>query len=216
MELVNWEIEATEFTNCSCDWGCSCQFNGPPSSGHCHAYVFAEIQKGHYGGVKLDGLRFGLRAAWPAAIHLGNGTWQAIVDERADEKQRVGLDAIAHGRDTEPGTLIFQVFSTTITKELPTLYKPIDLKIDMAARTASVKVPGILEGAGESIKNPVTGKDHQIRVTLPTGFEFTEAEFISGTGKSTGDLEIGFSGTHAHVARIHWSNKGVVRDKAAA
>lgn len=216
MEFVNWEIRATEFTNCSCDWGCSCQFNGPPSSGHCHAYVFVQIEKGHYGDVVLDGLRFGLRAAWPAAIHLGNGTWQVIIDERADARQRAALDAIGHGRDTEPGSLILQVFSTTISKQLPTLYMPIDLKIDMAARKASVSVPGVLEGTGESIKNPVTGADHQIRVTLPTGFEFTEAEFISGAGKATGDLELDFKGTHAHVAHIHWSTNGVVRDRAAA
>jgi len=215
MEFVNWELKGVEFTNCSCDWGCSCQFNGPPSSGHCHAYVFAQIETGRYGDVVLDGLRFGFLAAWPAAIHLGNGTWQSIIDERADENQRAALDAITHGRDTDPGSLILQVFSTTISKNLPTLYKPIDLKIDMASRTASVKVPGILEGTGEPIRNPVTGAEHPIRVTMPTGFEFTDAEFISGTGKTSGDLKIGFAGTHAHVTNIHWSNHGVVRNRAA-
>ena len=216
MSLVEWTMEGTEFTNCSCDWGCSCQFNGPPTSGHCHAYVFIQIEKGRYGDVVLDGLRWGARGAWPAAIHLGNGTWQVIIDEKADAKQRAALDAIGHGRDTEPGTLITQVFSMMVAKNLPTLYKPIDLKIDMAKRTASVSVPGVLEGSGASIKNPVTGADHQIRVTLPTGFEFTEAEFISGSGRAMGDLELSFDGTHAHVAHIHWSTHGVVRPKAAA
>lgn len=216
MPYVEWSMQGTEFTNCSCDWGCSCQFNGPPSSGHCHAHAFVQIDKGHYGDVKLDGLRWGIRGAWPAAIHLGNGTWQSIIDERADPAQRTALDAISHGRDTEPGSLIWQVFSTMVTKQLPTLYKPIDLVIDMAARKAHLKVPGVLESTGESIRNPVTGADHQIRVTLPTGFEFTEAEFISGNCKATGDLELDFTGTHAHVAHIHWSTHGVVRDKTAA
>lgn len=211
MKLVEWSMEGTEFTHCSCDWGCSCQFNGPPSSGHCHAYVFVQIDKGRFGDVPLDGLRWGLRGAWPAAIHLGNGTWQSIIDERANPKQRAALEAISQGKETEPGKLIWQVFSTTVTRQLPTLFKPIELTIDMKARKARVRVPGLIEGKAESIRNPVTGADHQIRVTLPTGFEFTDAEFVSGTGKGNGDLKMDFSGTHAHLARIHWSTHGVVR-----
>ena len=211
MKLVEWSMQGTEFSNCSCDWGCSCQFNGPPTSGHCHAYVFVQIEKGRHGDVALDGLRWGLRAAWPAAIHLGNGTMQAIIDERANPRQRAALESISHGGDTEPGKLIWQVFSATITKNLPTLFKPIELAIDMTGRTAQVRVPGVLDGSAESIRNPVTGADHQIRVTLPNGFEFTEAEFLSGHGKATGDLPLDFDGTHAHLARIHWSTHGVVR-----
>ena len=216
MKLVDWSMQGMEFGNCSCDWGCSCQFNGPPSSGHCHAYVFVQIDKGHFGDVRLDGLRWGLRAAWPAAIHLGNGTFQSIIDERANPKQRAAIEAVSHGKETEPGKLIWQVFSTTVTKLLPTLYKPIDLSIDIATRKARVSVPGILEGTGESIRNPVTGADHQVRITLPNGFEFTEAEFISGKGKASGDLKLDFGGTHAHIAHIHWTTHGVVREKAAA
>ena len=53
---------------------------------------------------------------------------------------------MSHGRETEPGTLIWQVFSTTVTEFLPTLYKPIELTIDYSARTARVKVPGVVEG----------------------------------------------------------------------
>ncbi len=211
MKLVEWNMQGTEFANCSCDWGCSCQFNGPPSSGHCHAYIFVHIDRGHHGDVKLDGLRWGVLGAWPAAVHLGNGTWQSIIDERADARQRAALESISHGGDTEPGKLIWQVFSTTITKQLPTLFRPIDLKIDFPARKASLRVPGVLEGHAESIRNPVTGADHQIRVTLPKGFEFTEAEFLSGSGKSSGDLNLEFTGTHAHLAAIHWSTHGVVR-----
>jgi len=211
MKLVEWSMQGIELANCSCDWGCSCQFNGPPSSGHCHAYVFVQIDHGRYGEVPLDGLRWGIRGAWPAAIHKGNGTWQSIIDERANPKQRAALESISHGGDTEPGKLIWQVFSTTVTKQLPTLFKPIELAIDLNSRRATVKVPGLLDGSAEPIRNPVTGAEHQIQVRLPNGFEFTDAEFISGHGKATGDLPLDFEGTHAHLARIHWTTHGVVR-----
>ena len=72
-------------------------------------------------------------------------------------------------------------------------------------------MPDVLEGSAESIRNPVTGADHQIRVTLPTGFEFTEAEFVNGSAKGNGDFKIDFKDTHAHLARIHWGTHGVVR-----
>src|SRR4029450_4185877 len=108
-------MEGTEFTNCSCHWGCPCQFNALPSEGHCHAHTFVQIDRGRYADAPLHGLRRGIPGAWPGPIHLGNGTFQVLVDERADPRQRAALEAIGQGRDTEPGTLIWQVFSTTVT-----------------------------------------------------------------------------------------------------
>ena len=205
-------MQGVEFGNCNCATGCPCQFNALPTHGHCRAHTFIHVERGHFGGVKLDGLNWGIFGQWPGPIHLGNGLFQAIVDERADVKQRAALEAIAHGKETEPGKLIWQVFSTTVTKLLPTLYKPIELAIDLTSRTASLKVPGVIESSGEPIRNPVTGNEHRAKVTLPTGFEFTEAEFVRGKAKaSSGPIDLQFDSTHAHLARIHWSTHGVVR-----
>jgi hypothetical protein len=210
-KYIEWSMEGTEFANCNCDWGCPCQFNGVPTKGNCRALVFVQIDKGRFGDVPLDGLRWGILGAWPAAIHLGNGKFQTIIDERANPKQRLAIQTVSHGHETEPGSLIWQVFSTTVTEFLPTLYKPIDLQIDYSARTAQVKVPGLGEGKAESIRNPVTGAAHQVRVTMPTGFEFTESEVVSGKSKVGGPIELDLDGSHAHLARIHWSTHGVVR-----
>lgn len=208
---IEWSMVGVEFSNCNCSWGCPCQFNGMPTNGDCRAFCFVQIDKGHFGAVPLDGLRWGILAAWPSAIHLGNGTFVSVIDERANPKQRQALEAISQGKETDPGSLIWQVFSTTVTNFLPTLYKPINLSIDYSARTARVSVPEILDGSAESIRNPVTGAPHQVRVTMPTGFEFTESEVVSGKSKATGPIELQFDGSHAHLARIHWSTHGVVR-----
>jgi hypothetical protein len=211
MAFVEWTMEGIEFVNCNCNVGCPCQFNALPSHGHCRAHTFVQVEKGRFGNVKLDGLRWGLLAMWPGPIHLGNGTLQIIVDERADTQQREALDAIAHGRETEPGTLIFTVFAAMVVNHLPTLYKRIELAIDIAKGTANVSVPGIVDSTSSPITNPVTGAQHRVRVTLPTGFEFTEAEFTAGKAKAAGPIELSFDNTHAHLARIHWSTRGVVR-----
>lgn len=212
MKLVEWSMQGTEFVNCNCAVGCPCQFQSLPTHGNCRAYGFVQIDKGKFGDTPLDGLRWGILAAWPGAIHEGNGTFQTIVDERADAKQRAALEAISHGKETEPGKLIWQVFSTTVTKFLPTLIKPIELKIDYAARTAAVKVPGVVEGRGNPIHNQMSNKGVPVKLTMPEGFEFTEAEVVSGAGRTVdGAIQIAFDNTHAHLARIHWSTRGVVR-----
>jgi hypothetical protein len=210
-KYVDWKMEGLEFTNCNCAWGCPCQFNGMPTYGNCKAFCFIQINKGHFGDVSLDGLRWGVLGSWPSAIHLGNGTYMTVIEERADPKQRQAIEAVSHGKETKPGSLICQVFSTTVTNFLPTLYKPIDLSVDYPGRKARLKVPGLVEGWAESIRNPVTGKEHQVRVTMPTGFEFTESEIVSGKSKATGPIELEFEGSHAHLAHIHWSTNGVVR-----
>jgi len=81
--MTPWEIRTIEFANCNCAYGCPCQFNAYPTHGHCEAVVCNEITEGHYGGVKLDGLRFGGVFQWPKAIHEGNGKAQPFVDESA-------------------------------------------------------------------------------------------------------------------------------------
>jgi hypothetical protein len=212
MALVEWNMQGVEVTSCSCHWGCPCQFNAPPSAGYCRAYAFTHIEKGHFGEVALDGLRWGILAAWPGPIHQGNGTLQAIVDERANAKQRAALEAVAHGRETEPGKLVWQVFASMVTKVLPTLYKPIDLSIDLKASTAKVVIPDVVDSSVGPITNPVTGAPHFVHVRLPKGMEFNDAEFASSTAKTRkqAGIELDFDRTHAHLARVHWGTHGVV------
>src|SRR5581483_8671744 len=137
---------------------------------------------------------------WPGPIHEGNGTAMVVVDKSATPEQKAAIEAVASGQDTDPGSLITQVFSTTLTKVLPTQVKPIELKIDMQKRTARVKVDGLVEGNSESIKNPITGEPHVVSVKLPNGFEYDEAQFLVGKAKTSGPIELNFSDTHAHIA----------------
>ena len=85
------------------------------------------------------------------------------------------------------------------------------MKFDVDARTARLQIPNVLDSSANPILNPVTGKPHRARVTLPNGFEYTEAEYGRGSTRTTGDIALDFIDTHAHLARIHWSTHGVVR-----
>jgi hypothetical protein len=211
MAYIDWSIKGPEVANCNCAYGCPCQFNALPTHGDCRAYTAMRIDKGHFGKVKLDGLSWVLTLNWPGPVHLGKGICQAIIDERADPQQREALATIIYGKEAAPGSSMLQVFSTTMEKMLDPVYKPIDFSIDIDKRTAHVAVPGIIEGAVEPIKNPVSGQEHRAAIELPNGFEFTKAEVASGTAKATGQVKLDLEKSHSHLAMLHLTSNGVVR-----
>ena len=211
MANVSWSMKGPEYVNCNCDYGCPCQFNARPTDGTCRAVAAMRIEEGHFGDVSLAGLCWVATLSWPNAIHEGNGTMQAIIDERADDDQRHALVEIVHGRETEPGATMLQVFSTTMTKVHDPLFMAIELDIDVDERTARLVVPGMIEGTMEPIRNPVTGNPHRARIDLPHGFEYTVAEVASGTAKTTGEIKLDLVNSHGQLARLHLTDSGVVR-----
>ncbi len=64
---VKWRIDGDYFQACSCDWGCPCEFEAPPTQGFCEDVSVWRINQGNYGDVSLDGLCFGVAARWPQA-----------------------------------------------------------------------------------------------------------------------------------------------------
>jgi hypothetical protein len=107
MTDTNWAIRAREFLHCNCDYGCPCQFNSRPTKGDCKGVLGLDIEQGHHGNTKLDGLKVAAVVSWPGAIHEGHGTIQPIVDERATPQQREALLRIMSGLDTEHGATVF-------------------------------------------------------------------------------------------------------------
>lgn len=211
--MTSWEIQGRELASCNCSYGCPCQFSVAPTDGTCEAIGFCEISKGHYGSVKLDGLRFACMYKWPGAIHEGNGEMQLVIDERANAEQREALEAILTGKDTDEMATMWYVFAAMSPNRHQTLFAPIELTIDVGKATGHGKATGIAEVACRPIPNIVTGEPHRISIRLPGGFEFSDAEFASGTAKTTGGaMKLTKNvDSHAHLAHLHLNGKGVVR-----
>ena len=211
MAYVEWEVKAREFANCNCNYGCPCQFNAPPTHGHCRAVVGYAIDAGHFGTTQLDGLRAVYVAKWPGAVHQGNGELQIIIDERANATQREALGKILYGEETDPGTTVWNVFMSMITTVHDPLYADIQFDVDIEARQAALKVPNVVEMTGEPIRNPVTGAEHRARIELPNGFEYTVAEMGSGTSTARGAVPMELSNSYGQFAHLHLSTHGVIR-----
>ena len=208
MPDTSWSIRGMHFANCNCDFGCPCQFNALPTDGTCRAVTGWQIDEGHWGDVRLDGLRAVIMYAWPGAVHQGNGEMQCIIDERASPDQRRALLAVLQGDGAPPGTIMLQIYRAMCPTMHEPLYKAIELVADLEARTAKLIVPGVLETTIEPIKNLVTGAVHRARIDLPFGKEFHSAEIASGTTTATGAVPLSFTHSHAHLVQNAMTSEG--------
>lgn len=208
---IEWRVRGTELANCNCAYGCPCQFNALPTHGDCRAAAAWEFEEGHFGPIRLDGLRAAFLVSFPGPVHHGNGTMLIIIDERADAAQRDALGKIITGEETDPFATMWAVFSAMSPNKLEPLFLPIEYEVDVDARRGRFSVPGIVETVGEPIRNPVTGAEHRARIDLPHGFEYRIAEVGSGKTRARGPIPLpGLDNTYAQFARIHLSNKGVI------
>jgi len=213
--MTPWEIQADELVACNCAYGCPCQFNALPTHGNCEAMAGFQITKGHFGDTILDGLRAVAAMWWPGPIHEGGGKAFIVVDERADDAQRQALLTILSGEETDPGATIWNVFAGTLVEVFEPVFKPIEIEIDVEARSGRAFVEGLAESKGEPIRNPVTGEEHRARIDLPHGFEYSLAEMGSATFKTTGPIEMSYENSYAQFAHIHLNNHGIVSSAAA-
>ena len=206
-----WTLRGVEYSNCNCDYGCPCQFSAPTTNGFCEAAVGGLIEEGHFNDVSLNGLKWAMMLQWPGEIAAGNGKQQVVIDESADDQQREALRKILHGESTRPGATVFFVYNSTMSEVLETLYAPIELDIDVEARKAHFKVPGVVESTGTPIIDPISGGEHRARIELPNGFEYTVAEMGSGTTKATGAIRLDLSGSSGQFNILHMNQDGVIR-----
>jgi hypothetical protein len=170
--------------------------------------VGMHIDEGNYGDIRLDGLRWAATYHFPGPLHEGNGTLQAIVDERADEKQREALLTILSGKEQVEGTF-FWIISMIVSNMLEPKFLPIDFECDIDGRTAHVAVPGVFETTSEPIKNPVSGESHRIRVNIPDGFEYFEAEIASATVAGMGEIKFDHTDSHSSLAEVTFTQSGL-------
>jgi hypothetical protein len=206
-----WMMRGVEYGNCNCAWGCPCQFNAPSTHGFCEAITTGIIEEGHFNDTRLDGLHWIGLFKWPGEIAAGNGSEQFIIDERADAAQREALRKILHGESTAPGATHFYVFNSTMSEVLEPIFAPIEAEIDVEARRARVRAPGLVEGRGDPIVDPNSGQEFRARIDLPGGFEYSRAEMGTGTSRATAGLQIEFSDSYGQFCLIHMNQDGVIR-----
>jgi hypothetical protein len=98
-----------------------------------------------------------------------------------------------------------------MSQVLDPLYAPIEVEIDVPARRARLRVPGVVESEGSPIIDPHSGAEHRAQIRLPNGFEYTEAEIGTGCTRAHGAIELALDGSHGHWNVLHMNQDGVIR-----
>jgi len=190
--MIDWYIEGPCYGNCNCDWSCPCQFESLPTHGNCQGFEVVHLDKGHFGDVKLDGLRAAMFYAWPGPIFEGKGDLQAVIDERADESQREALLAILYGKHTNEAATHWWVFHAMAD----TVHEPL--------------FPGVVQSLGSPIRSPVTGDEHRVRIDMPSGIEFDLAEIGNASTQATAAIRLDLENTYGQWSTLRQSGNGVV------
>lgn len=210
--MIDWYLEGPSWGSCNCDYACPCQFESKPTYGDCRGFEAAEIEKGHFGDVELNGLRFVLFFAWPGPIYEGKGEAQAVIDESASERQREALLTVLFGGETDEAATHWSVFRAMSEKVHEPIFRPIAFSADMDGRVGAVSIPGVIRSRAEPIRSPVTGEPHRVRIDLPQGIEFDVAEIGSATTKAEGTIRLDLKSTYAQFNRLRHTGRGLVRE----
>lgn len=211
--MTYWNLKGRQLVNCTCDYGCNCQFGGLPDKGHCHAVFGMRVDEGKHGDTDLSGLNIGAVYKWPGPIHEGHGEAIAYVDERADEAQRNALLGIMTGADTAPMSTMFAVYFSTVENMHPPQFVPIEFEVDVDGRRGRMKILGHVDMVGEPIKSPVDGREIRARIDLPDGFEYEIAEIGSASSRSDGPVPVNLASSYGQFANLHLDSNGVVRSR---
>jgi len=211
--VKDWYIEGEVYGNCNCAYGCPCQFEALPTDGTCRGFEVLRIDNGHFEDVDLSGLKIAMFYAWPGPISEGKGELQAVIDENADENQRLALETVLHGKETEEAATHWWVFHAMSDTIHPTLFKPIEIEIDIKEVTARVSIPGMVESTGAPIRPDHTPDSvHRVQIVMPGGIEYEVAEMGSASTRTGSEsaVQLNLTDSYGQWNLLKHSGSGVV------
>lgn len=185
-----------------------CQFEGDPTHGYCRVVASLQITEGHFGDVELGGVNLGALFSFPGPLYEGNGTFQLFLDEKTSEEQRDALEKLWSGKY---GGAFFEIFSAIAPNRQDTVVTSVEVDSDRERRVATIRIGDFGTASIEPIKSPATGDEHRVRIDLPNGFEYKQAEIgntVTATASSDDPLSFGFEKSYAQLNRFDWSSAG--------
>jgi len=210
-----WLFKSETYDNCNCAINCGCQFNLPSTHGYCQSAYTGTIIEGHFNDTPLVGLNWAAFYKWPGEIADGNGKRQIVIDERADEAQRVAIETIISGEACAPLSNIYAVYGSTCSEFCETLFLPIDIEANFDLKTARVNIPDVLTGSSRPIINEFSGEAFHVALARPSGsVEFTYADIVLGKTSVTGEMEMAFEDSFAIFCVHHFNQDGLVRERS--
>ncbi len=203
---TRWQIEGDYFENCNCDIVCPCLFSAgapmtaQPTAGACEVPFAFHIERGSFGDVSLDGLNVVVIFRTPGVMAEGNASVALYLDERADDRQREGLQAIFTGTVGGPIGALAPLISTVLG------VKPVPITFTKDGLQRRVEIPGIMRVGVHAA--PSMNPDGAIMASNAHPFNMEALALAVGDeGNRWEDYGMRWdnSGKNGHYAAIRWS-----------
>ncbi len=145
---MSWQVRGTYMESCSCDAICPCIVLSAPTKGDCRALVAWQIERGHDGAVKLDGLAMALLVHSPGKMHETKWRAAVYVDRRATPEQRASLLRIFGGQaGGHPAALASMIGELAGVKDA-------EIAIERRGKGYAIRIPGAVDTAFEPLAGP--------------------------------------------------------------
>jgi len=190
-----WALAGSMSDACQCEVFCPCEFAQKPTYGHCDDTAILHIERGHYGGVKLDGRRVVVVSQSPEGERLVDTIGDLVfarlyVPDDAGELEAQALAELAR-----------RVFGTWVGGKVARISP--DEKVARVQMTASIEptrhrvsIPGVLDLDIEAL----TGWDGVNPVAVKNG---------PAAGPGAGDILIARSHAYRYTDHgIDWNYAG--------
>jgi hypothetical protein len=203
---THWQLEGDYFENCNCDIVCPCLFSAgapmtaQPTAGACEVPFAFHIDRGRFGDASLDGLNVVVIFRTPGVMSAGNASVALYLDQRADDRQREGLQAIFTGTVGGPLGALAPLIATVLgVKTVPITFTKDGLH-------RAVEIPGIMRVGVRAV--PSMNPEGAILVSNAHPFNMESLAIAVGdAGNQWEDYGMRWdnSGKNGHYASIRWS-----------
>ena len=196
-----WRLTGDLTEACSCSVPCSCNFGANPSPhSFCYALYSLDIKEGHYGDLKLDGLR----------LAGANGPKGAVwyIDDRATKEQTAALRAIA----TVIGLSALKANGITDPKKAPPEMRFLGFKTAKIEQVVGDKKNSLKIGnVGSFAADYIIGLDGKTPVVVENNWSWNIQHGIKAKTKrlSYHDAygnKYDFTATNANQGQFDWSD----------
>lgn len=199
-----WSMRGTGYEFCNCQPGCTCNFNGFPTSpdGSCKAAVLNKIDEGRCGDVELGGITALAIIDWPKAIHDGGGRAVFVVPPAVSDDQ---LNALAQIYTGQLGGMPWEILGGTY--EVTGVVRA-DIELDDNDIHSGFRIEGVGQAQGTTLKNPVTGEDHRVAIDLNEGFIWKRGDCGQGTFNVKAEgIDLSFEDSNWILYDFDWTNQ---------
>jgi hypothetical protein len=197
-----WRITGDLSEACTCSVPCTCNFGASPSPhSFCWALFSLDIKEGHYGDVRLNGLRLaGANGAKGIVVYI---------DERADAQQAAALRQIARATWLKA----LKANGVKDPKQAPPDYRLLGIKRARIEQVVGEKGSRLKIGeAGEFEADYIMGIDGKTPVVVENNWSWNIQHGIKGKTRtlryhdSYGN-KYEFTSTNSNQGRFDWSDQ---------